>query len=199
MATRPKMTREEWLNAVAERLAPHFTALGAPPPPFRVSIGFTSTGRRGKRIAECHAPINSKDRHHEIFIRPDQAAPMDVAAILAHELIHACVTLDAGHGPAFRRVARAIGLEGPMRATTPGKGFRELAEPILEELGPLPHAELNVRRTRSDLPKKQTTRMFKAHCPECGYSVRLTRHWIDNLGAPICPLDQIQMEVPDAT
>lgn len=192
-------TREEWLNAVAQALAPHFKKLGATLPPFRVSIGFPSTGRRGKRIAECHAAVSSKDSHHEIFIRPDQAEPMDVAALLAHELVHAGVGLDAGHGPAFKRVARALGLEGPMRSTTPGKAFRELAGGILAEVGPLPHAMLRLRRSISDAPKKQTARMIKAECKECGYLARVTRQWLDNLGAPICPLDQIPMEVKDAT
>lgn len=192
-------TREEWLNAVAKALAPHFKRLAAPLPPFRVSIGFPSTGRRGKRIAECHAAVSSKDNHHEIFIRPDQSAPMDVAALLAHELVHAGVGLTHGHNKHFRRVALALGLEGPMRSTTAGKAFRELAAPILDDVGSLPHAELNLRRTASDAPKKQTTRMIKAECKECGYLARVTRQWLDNLGPPICPLDQVPMEVENAT
>src|SRR5262245_40096792 len=46
-----------------------------------------------------------------------------VAEILAHELVHAAVGVDQGHGPAFRKVANAIGLEGklPRLSTSSGK------------------------------------------------------------------------------
>lgn len=188
------MTREEWLNAVATALAPHFTKQGLKLPPFRVSIGFPSTGRRGKRIGECHAAGASKDAHHEIFIRPDQADSLEVAQVLAHELVHSAVGMR--HGPPFRRAALALGLVGPMRSTTAGRGFRELAAPILEELGPLPHAELTFRRGvgLSDAPKKQPARQIKAMCPVCGYTVRVARSWLE-LGAPICPLDGVALEV----
>jgi hypothetical protein len=31
--------------------------------------------------------------------------------------------------------------------------------------------------------------------PACGYQVRLTRKWIDEVGAPICPRCQVAMQV----
>jgi hypothetical protein len=36
------------------------------------------------------------------------------------------------------------------------------------------------------LRKVQTTRMKKAVC-DCGYTVRLTKKWMDEVGLPICP------------
>lgn len=42
--------------------------------------------------------------------------------------------------------------------------------------------------------KKQSTRMIKASCPECGYTVRVTRKWLDTAGAPICPACEEQMK-----
>src|SRR3989441_1526720 len=39
-----------------------------------------------------------------------------------------------------------------------------------------------------DRPKKQSTRLLKAECPECGYTIRLTKGWAD-LGLPTCPTD----------
>jgi hypothetical protein len=39
-----------------------------------------------------------------------------------------------------------------------------------------------------DRPKKQGTRMLKAECPECGYTIRLTKKWAD-VGLPTCPTD----------
>lgn len=47
----------------------------------------------------------------------------------------------------------------------------------------------------NNLPPKQTTRLLKAACAHqdegedaCGYTVRVTRKWVDQLGAPHCPV-----------
>ena len=119
--------RESWLNRVAAGMAPLFEALEAPlPDRVRVAIGFTSAGAKGKAIGECWDNRLSADGHFEIFIRPDlahapHAMPTQIAAILAHELVHAAVGIPAGHGKAFKRVALGLGLVGPMRATTPAR------------------------------------------------------------------------------
>jgi hypothetical protein len=96
--------RESWLNRVAAGMAPLFEALDTPlPAHIRVAIGFTSAGRKGKAIGECWDNRLSADGHFEIFIRPDlahaaDAMPAQIAAILAHELVHAAVGIPAGHG-----------------------------------------------------------------------------------------------------
>jgi hypothetical protein len=92
----------------------------------RVAIGFTSRGAKAKAIGECWDNRLSADGHFEIFIRPDlahapDAMPAQIAAILAHELVHAAVGIPAGHGKAFKRAALGLGLVGPMRATTPAR------------------------------------------------------------------------------
>src|SRR5258707_13883249 len=96
------MNREEWLNKVAERMAPWFEDQGYSLPRYRVAIGFPSTGKRGKRIGECWDGRASADGTFEVLIRPDQSDPIEVAAILAHELVHAAVGLECGHKGAFR-------------------------------------------------------------------------------------------------
>lgn len=80
--------------------------------------------------------------------------PAQIAAILAHELVHAAVGIAAGHGKAFKRIALGLGLVRPMRATTPGDVFLATITPILAGAGPLPHARLDTggETTRS---KKQ--------------------------------------------
>jgi hypothetical protein len=109
----------------------------------RVAIGFTSEAAKAKAIGECWDNRLSADGHFEIFIRPDlahapDAMPAQIAAILAHELVHAAVGIPAGHGKAFKRVALGLGLVGPMRATTPGEAFLAAIAPILDAAGPLP-------------------------------------------------------------
>ena len=113
--------RESWLNRVAIGMAPLFDALDTPlPSRVRVAIGFTSRGAKGRAIGECWDNRRSGDGHFEIFIRPDlahapDAMPAQIAAVLAHELVHAAVGIAAGHGKAFKRVAVGLGLHRPMQ------------------------------------------------------------------------------------
>src|SRR5437879_517916 len=85
----------------------------------------------------------SGDDHFEILVSPVIADSMRVAGILAHELIHASVGVQHGHKGPFRQMAKALGLEGKMTATTEGEAFKRLLTPILEAVGPYPHAELH--------------------------------------------------------
>src|SRR5438105_3647929 len=134
-------TRAAWLNYVALCMAPIFEKLGAPlPAQLRIAIGFTSSGWRSRNIGECWDNQCSEDQHFEIFIRPDLSEskdlmPMQVAAILAHDLIHAAVGVAASHGKAFRRVARSIGLVGKWRRPQPGLNSRRLRSRYWEEPG----------------------------------------------------------------
>lgn len=52
-------------------------------------------------------------------------------------------------------------------------------------------AVLERRRGR----KRQSTRLNKVSCPDCGYTARVTRKWIAAKGAPICPCSHVPMEV----
>jgi hypothetical protein len=179
-----KAVREQWLSKVAKALEPKFKALGYELPAYRMSCGFPSTGRRSQRIGECWAAQCSNDQTHEIFIHPSCADSVEVAAILAHEMTHAAVGLDKKHGSVFAKVARGMGLTGKMTATVAGEEFKKLIKPVIERLGMYPHAAL-VSGVSSRGPK-QTTRLHKAACDECGYTVRVTSKWVD-LAAPVCP------------
>ena len=180
-------TREAWLMAGADAMRPWFTDHGVSLPPVRMSVGFMG-GRAGsklKAIGQCWDSSASADGHCEIFIHPSLADPVRVLDVLLHELIHTAVGLRCGHKGAFKRIATALGLEGKMTATVAGEALRARLTAIVDALGPLPHASLNGDAHSG--PKKQATRMIKATC-DCGYTVRLTRKWIDDVGAPHCPL-----------
>ncbi len=194
----PNQTREEWLHAVSEKMAPAFAHHGHPIPDrvrfrsvditsaLRLAIGHTSRGPRGA------------DESFEIFIDPRSDDPVIVASILTHELIHAAVGLKAGHNGAFKDLALTLGLAGKMTATVPGQKFEAWIGPIIEAVGPLPHARL-IPGSPNSLPKKQKARLIKASCPECGYDVRVTAKWIDEVGPPRCgDLDHGELEVEGA-
>jgi hypothetical protein len=191
-------TREEWLNAAIVLLGPLFEEAGAPiPDKVRVSIGFCSTGRKSSRVGECWDNAASADSHFEIFIRPEIGDPIKALDVLSHELVHAAVGLKAGHGAPFKRVALAIGLTGKMKSTVAGEALTAKLEAIHSKLGAFPHAPLMGDNGR----KKQTTRLIKCECKNCfndkgkPYSIRMSREWIEALGAPICPGCGEQMTV----
>lgn len=169
--------REQWLNAITEQFRPVFESQGYPLPPVQVTCGFPSTGgtrQRHKRvIGEIHDRSRSAGDRYEIFISPVNANSVDVAAVLVHELVHAAVGIPEGHGPIFRAVALAVGLQGggarnnQFTATVASPHFESIIRDLVEVEGEYPHAELNV-----DESKKQTTRLIKLVCPTCGVTAR---------------------------
>jgi hypothetical protein len=187
-------TREAWLNKFKDAARPCFEDAGFPlPENVRVSIGFPSGGTRGRAIGECWSAVASKDGHFEIFLRPSIETDARIADVLTHELVHAAVGLEAKHGKPFKRCATALGLEGKMTATVAGDGWRKWALPILEELGPMPGAPLTEMKK---LGKKQTTRMLKCECSDCGFVFRTTRSHIGSHPEGLrCPAPECGGEV----
>lgn len=59
---------------------------------------------------------------------------------------------------------------------------RTVIAPILKRAGKLPHAKLEGKQTDR---KKQGTRLLKAECEKCGYTVRVTKKWAAE-GLPYC-------------
>jgi hypothetical protein len=160
-------------------LWPRIVAAGGQHNPHRISIGFP----RGSRlsIGQCWNHTHSADGVHEIFISPT-LKPAHALDVLLHELVHASVGTKAKHGATFKKVALAVGLTGQMTATLPGKALRADIKRWLRELPKFPGAPMHERRNE----KKQTTRLLKCMCAECGYTVRTTARWLE-VGAPHCP------------
>jgi hypothetical protein len=183
------MNREAWLTDLAERYAlplirqhqPKFAA-----DKYRVSCGFPK-GRGGRgtvRIGECWSHSCSGDGVVEIFISPTLEEPVEVAAVLVHELVHFAVGNECGHKGDFRRVAKAVGLEGKMTATVAGEALKvRIKDMWLADMPPYPHAALkpaaNVQRPGS--------RLLKMAC-ECGFTIRITAKWLEQIGFEFqCP------------
>ena len=183
------ITREQWLMKLAKRMEMLlFKPAGARFDKYRITCGWPSTralSAKNRRIGECWVGAASEDGAREIVISMAVDNEMEVAQILAHEMVHASAGMPAGHGKEFRKLALAIGLEGKMTATTAGQKFKDIMGPALLKLGAYPHAKLNGQLSGR---KKQGTRMIKLVCREdSGYTVRMTRTWITTLGAAVCP------------
>jgi SprT-like family len=184
--------REGWLHNLMDRMECLFAPDYHVPSNIRVSCGFPSrkaliSPKGDHALGQCWYDESSADKHFEIFISPILGGddPMTIAATLAHEMCHTVAGREAKHGPKFKAVATRIGLEGKMTATQPSDAFRERVQPMLDDLGPYPMAKLDARKMTTGV-KKQSTRLLKAECPDCGYTVRIARKWLD-VGLPDCP------------
>jgi hypothetical protein len=135
----------------------------------------------------------SDDQHFETFVSPLLDDALLVVATQVHELCHCAAGLECKHRKPFTTIAKKLGLEGKMTATTAGDELQRTLKAMIDDLGPYPHAKL----VHSTVPKKQSTRMILVKCPECGYQVRTTRKWLD-VGVPTCPCGvEMQAEEPE--
>ena len=180
-------TREDWLTAAIAELRPIFELHGKPlANNIRVSCGYPLNYKRNKRLGDCHASTESADKSMEIFIAPVISDESEVFAALLTQL---CRTTAGAlnYGAAFESIATAVRLD----VVRPNGAQIERAHDfahwyceMIESLGEYPHAEMSV----ADI-KTQNTRMLKAFCPACGYTVRLSTKWA-LIGLPICPVDE---------
>jgi hypothetical protein len=191
------MTREDWLMTLIEEVRPLFPAHTGQtlPQRIRVACGFPSSARRSGAIGECWADASSADGTVEILISPVLDDVTTVAATLVHELCHA-LPGSMNHSKTFATHAANMGLAPGAKGwkgTGPGPGFDSRYGEILASLGAYPHAQLIMSAKPT-----QTTRMLKAVCPACGYTVRLTKKWAD-LGLPLCHQDGEQFVLQTTT
>lgn len=177
------MTREEWLNKAVVRLNEMIAEKTELKPSKKVlvSVGFPQNDRKGAIIGQCWPTSTGSGKHH-IFITPREGRAVEVLDTLLHELVHAADNCENQHKGPFVKAVRALGLEGKPTATFAGKELRKELKAIAAELGKYPHTRLSPL----DVVPKQTTRMLKVECPECGCVVRMTRKWLDEAGAPTC-------------
>lgn len=185
--------REQWLYAVTEHFSAQFTDLGYSLPPLRVTCGFPSGGgtrlRTPRVVGEIHDRTRSADDHFEIFISPVNADSVTVAAVLVHELVHAAVGLNQKHNRVFGGVARKIGLQGKLTATTASPAFEGEIRDLVKDIGEYPHAALSV-----DGSTKQSTRLLKLVCPVCGVTCRASAKAIA-AGKFKCGVDDVPLVV----
>jgi len=192
-------TREGWLEDAVMRLRPDFVRAQCPlPAAVKVSVGFPSvhaTGQRLVALGQCWDATASADNVAQVFITPLLDNPVDVLAVLVHELVHAAIGCEHGHKAPFKRAAVAMGLEGKMTQTTAGPRLTVRLHALSAALGEFPHAKLT---PGVGGVKKQTTRMIRVTCTPCEYLCRLTRKMLTEHGAPICPSCGEQMHTDDA-
>lgn len=192
------MNREQWLNMLVGHLSPWFSGTGhTVPDALRVSVGWPSKkalSPKGRVVGQCWSPECSTDKHVEIFISPFLGDAFSAAETLLHELVHACGI--HGHRGEFAKCAGALGFEKPWKSTPCGAALKAKLEALLATLPAYPHATLDATAMER-LTKKDGTRLVKCECKGCGYIVRTTRKWLDEVGAPLCACNHEPMEAPE--
>lgn len=194
-------TREQWLLEAVKLMSPLFAQHGYKIPTIRVACGWPSSralSSKKRVLGECWANTAAEDKVSQIFISPFLVKvdePYGVLDTLMHEVVHAVVGNKESHNKIFGKCARAVGLEGKLTSTHGSKQLLETCAEWVKTLGAYPHAKLDSLKAPR---KKQTTRLIKAEC-DCGYNVRVTRKWLDEIGAPICPHNKkvMKFKIPD--
>ena len=182
-------TREGWLQLATRQLAKDiFAPLGYRVPIVKVSMGFATGGLRSNAIGQCWPRKSAEDETNHIFISPSLGTAYAALDTLVHELVHAVDDCEHKHGKEFKKVALAIGLQGPMRSAGAGPALKRRLESLLARMPPYPHGRLKVshQQTISVPPPK-------AKCETCGYRVTVPKRFM-HLGPPICPAHNIPMK-----
>lgn len=196
------LNREAWLTAFATAIAPVIktrTGHSVPLSKTRLSCSFPRTRSTPNRktgaytIGQCL--MGHKSGLNEIMINPLRDVIIDdqghgIGETIIHELLHASLDAKVLHKAPFARAAKAMGLEGKPTSTNAGPELVKVIREIAAPLGAYPHQAID-----GDFSKKQSTRLLKVQCVDCGYineagngyTARITMTWIEGAGLPTCP------------
>jgi len=102
------LNREDYLNQASDIiLAGLFVKAGYDlPDKLRLTCGLPSKGAFGAKlrtIGQCWSPAASDDNTTEIMISPTVDDNQMMLGVLVHELVHAVVGNQAGHGKVFKQ------------------------------------------------------------------------------------------------
>lgn len=138
----------------------------------------------------------AKQSLSEINLSAESLATCDVGELLIHELAHA--ENDArgihdcsgkAHNKHFKSMAESLGLVcAEKRDKKYGWGFTKLGPAASDFLAKVKfnRSAFDACRTGEVSQAKAGSRLLKAECPDCGYTIRVTRKWAD-VGMPKCP------------
>ena len=184
-----EINREQWLMRAVDHILPIFERAGYSVPAVKVSVGFPSTGAKGRHLGQCWSTKSAIDGINQIFIAPHLQTPFDFLDTLVHELVHAVDDCQSGHGDNFKKIALGVGLKGPMRSAGAGELLKQDLIQMAESLGSFPHGRLSLPiRTMQKAPKRPGAR-----CAKCGYEIVMLKRHLP-LGPPLCPKDVEAME-----
>ena len=183
--------REQWLSTAMEKMAERYLVKPAHklPPKVAVSCGIPAGSLRA--IGQCWCPSTSSDGTTHIYICPTQDDPVEILHVLLHEMVHAAVGVKEKHGPAFGRLARFLGMEGPLTSTTPSDALRSELEGLSDVLGPYPHSAVSKSKPKKPKdPKPKKIKLLPGGGRFPGYEVWVAEDQLESYGPPLDPSGQ---------
>ena len=175
--------REQWLDMAVDSIRDLYRLNGRSlPENVKVSIGEP----KGKKAGICYSPECSEDNVNHIFINPEHCnrnSMKYLLFVLLHETAHVIAGVNAKHGKDFKAVLWDAGVAGKtLKEMQAGDNLSIAFEEILRRIGNVPQERLHLEKGEG----KQSTRLLKAACPSCGYTIRVTRKWVNEAGLPTC-------------
>jgi len=160
-------------------------------PPLRIGFGQppgTRPTRNRRILGACFKRAASSDGVNEMFLCPTEDDTMRMLVTALHEYCHAIDDNESGHRGNFVRLAKSAGMQAPWTETPPSPELQELLDWYVAEYGDIPAGHLTAT---ARVKPKQGTRMLKASCNNCGFTVRASAKHIDawdRAGAdcPVC-------------
>ncbi len=182
--------REHWLITAAdimidEIISPAITDI--PPPQIRYSLTAPTTKQKKSVVlGSCWNRAASADGTNEIFITSNLDDSLRILDVLLHEQIHAFDDNQSGHGPRFQKLCRKVGLKGggngkvkeSFTATVATPELKTLLEDIIADIGPIPHAKMDIDLNGTT---KQKNRQKLMYCTNtgCEFKFRASQKMLD--------------------
>lgn len=185
------INREAWINRMAELLRLWFrdhgyTIHGR----MVVSMAALHWREKKKDLGICHYDMDRKEKDiNYIFVTAFETRshedPVDVAATLVHEILHAVLPPGTKHGPLFAKGCKALGLAGKVTATVAGPELRAYLTTLVASLPPLPKRGV-MAPPPPPKPKKDPTAPHKFQCTCCKTTILIRYTSLNKAGTPKC-------------
>lgn len=128
--------RELWLVRAVRLMRPWFAEADvAPPTPVEIQVQACD-----RPYANANGCCWDEDGGSVIRIHPELVEPLEVLAVLLHELVHASVGPEWMHNGPFRTAARRLGFVGLPRHYEASHRLQERLGHLSEGLGPYPES-----------------------------------------------------------
>ena len=180
-------TREDFLTEAAvlieeEILSPQGVSL---PEKWKIGVGFPSSSTAIGQAWSAEACEDKETMH--VIISPELGNhdKVNLLQVLLHELIHIAVGIDQKHGGEFKRVARAVGLEGRLTATyvSPNTELHDKLLEIYSKVGyDYPHVVLQKTVKEKKERVSNFIKLVSVSNPE--YELKIKRDFVEEHGFP---------------
>ncbi len=177
-------TREEWLQAAVLLVNDMIFDGKMELSDYQVTCGWCKNSKAmGETLLASSENEEVSEHFYPTAIQIDTKIedPVDIVAVLAHEMIHAFKNIRT-HGKAFKVWAFKAGFETPVKEYHPTTQLLEVCKEIVIKLGEWPGIAIIPFKKN----KKRKPQRGKLFCPDCGFECRAKFQNLIKYGFPTC-------------